>query len=641
MRQTAPYGSWASLITAESLLNASFGVGAPCPDGADLYWLESRPHEGGRQVVVKAGPNGSITELTPTGFNVRSRVHEYGGGAYLVVDGVIYFQNFADQFLYRQETGGAPTLLYGVTNHRHADFCLDRQRGRLLAVREDHTAGGAQPPASLVAIGLDGSSQVLAQGADFYASPRLSPDGSQLAWITWNHPNMPWDGTELWVADVAADGSLGPARLIAGGPTESVLQPNWSSESTLYYVSDRTGWWNLYEWIEEGYVEPLCPMAAEFAGPQWAFGQQTYASVGSDQIACAFTKEGRWHLGWVDPHVGGGELWPLEVPYTEISSLKSVPGGMLFIASSPTQSSQVVEYRFYEERLIIHRQTGAAAFDPAYLSTPQSITFPSTLGEAYGLYYPPQNPDYQAPEGERPPLIVMSHGGPTTWAPSSLNLKIQYWTSRGFAVLDVNYGGSTGYGRPYRDRLKGNWGVVDVDDCVNGARYLAEQGLVDGDRMVITGGSAGGYTTLCALTFHKVFKAGASHFGIGDLSLLASDTHKFESRYLDQLVGPYPAAAELYRQRSPLHHAERIDCPVIFFQGLEDRVVPPNQAESMVAALQARGVPVAYIAYEGEGHGFRQAANIKRTLEAELSFYGRVLGFTPADEVEPVRIQNF
>lgn len=638
MRKTASYGSWASPITADSLLKASFGVGAPCADGAALYWLESRPHEGGRQVIVQPGPDGSIRELTPPGFNVRSRVHEYGGGAYLVADGVIYFQNFADQFLYRQVEGGAPELLYGVANHRHADFVLDRQRGRLLAVREDHTQGSAQPPASIVSIGLDGSSQVLVQGADFYSNPRLSPDGSQLAWISWNHPNMPWDGTELWVAAVLADGSLGEAQQIAGGPAESVVQPTWSPEGQLHFISDRTGWWNLYQLTEAGAVAPLCPMAAEFAGPQWSFGQQTYAFAGDDQIACAFTSEGIWRLGLLDRQ--SGHLHQLELPYTEVSGPKVLPGGLAFIGASPTLSAQVAVWS-HDGEVTVLRSTGSTEIDRSQLSVPESIAFPTTEGTAYGLFYRPQNPAFEAPEGERPPLIVMSHGGPTGNASSSLSLSIQYWTSRGFAVLDVNYGGSTGFGRPYRDRLKGNWGVVDVDDCVNGARYLAEQGLVDGARMVIRGGSAGGYTTLCALTFHQVFRAGASHFGIGDLSLLAADTHKFESRYLDQLVGPYPAAEAVYRERSPLHHAERIDCPVIFFQGLEDRVVPPNQAESMVEALRQRGVPVSYIAYEGEGHGFRQAANIKRTLEAELAFYGRVLGFTPADAIEPVRIENF
>lgn len=640
MRQIAPYGSWASPITADSLLRSAFGVGALCPDGDELYWLESRPHEGGRQVIVKAGANGSIVELTPPGFNVRSRVHEYGGGAYVVADGVIYFQNFADQHLYRQEGAAAPTLLYGVPQHRHADFHLDRKRNRLLAVQEDHTEGSAQPPAAIVAIGMDGSSQVLLQGADFYSSPRLSPDGSQLAWISWNHPNMPWDGTDLWVADLAADGSLGEARHVAGGPTESVVQPAWSPDGVLHFVSDRTGWWNLYQVTAAG-VEPLCPMAAEFAQPQWVFGMDSYSFLGQEQIACTFTSEGIWHLGLLNRR--SGELWQFDLPYTEIGSGPKVVGGdLVFIGASPTAAAKVVRLAPSGETTIL-RDTGANPVDPAYISVPRSVAFPTTGGEtAYGLFYPPQNPGYEAPAGERPPLIVQSHGGPTGAAHASLNLRgVQFWTSRGFAVLDVNYGGSTGYGRDYRDRLKGNWGVVDVDDCVNGARYLAAEGLVDAERMVITGGSAGGYTTLCALTFHQVFRAGASHFGIGDLTLIAADTHKFESRYIDLLVAPYPAGEAVYRERSPLHHAHRIECPVIFFQGLEDRVVPPNQSETMVAALRERGVPVAYLAYEGEGHGFRQAANIKRTMEAELSFYGQVLGFTPADDVEPVQIENF
>lgn len=637
--KVAPYGSWQSPITTDLITSKAIGLGQLCLDRSDLYWLESRPSEGGRLVIVRYTADGQTVDLTPPGFNVRSRVHEYGGGAYTVAGGTAYFANFADQHLYVQAPGAEPRVLHGVAGHRYADLVVDPARGRAICVREDHTVGGPHPVNTLVSLPLDGGeATVLAEGCDFYAHARLSPDGRWLAWLQWNHPNMPWDGTELRLAEVQPDGSLGESRLVAGGAAESVSQPAWSPDGVLHFVSDRTGWWNLYR-CEGSEVVALAPMAAEFSGPQWTFGIATYGFASPETILCLYARDGEWSLARVD--VAGRSLERIRLPYTWLSGLRVASGAAYLLAGSPTEFPCLIRVDLTTLAYAVIRRSTEAPVASAYFSVPRAVEFPTEGGlTAHGIFYPPCSPDYAAPEGERPPLIVMSHGGPTGAADAVLNLSVQYWTSRGFAVLDVNYGGSTGYGRAYRQRLNGQWGVVDMDDCCNGALWLAREGLVDGDRMAIRGGSAGGYTTLCALTFRNVFKAGASHFGVSDLGALARDTHKFESRYLDNLVGPYPAAEAVYQERSPVAHAERLSCPVIFLQGLDDKVVPPNQAEMMVSVLREKGVPVAYLPFEGEGHGFRIAANIKRALEAEFYFYSRIFGFAPGEELATVHIEN-
>jgi dipeptidyl aminopeptidase/acylaminoacyl peptidase len=647
--QIAPYGSWKSPITAELIVAGTIGLGQIGLDGEDVYWIEGRAAEAGRNVVVRRTPDGKITDVTPSPFNVRTRVHEYGGGAFAVKDGTIYFSNFADQRLYKQTPDSEPQPLTKESegNLRYADAVIDSQRGRLICVREDHTGGGDEPANTLVSINLENGEdvQVLTSGSNFYSSPRLSPDHSQLAWLSWNHPNMPWDGTQLWVANITEDGSLNEAKFIAGGVEESIFQPEWSPDGVLYFVSDRTGWWNLYRWQPElgkggvWEVEPLCEMEAEFGLPQWVFGMCTYAFASADRIICTYTQEGLWKLASLDTQ--SKQLEEIETPYTEISSPHAANGRVVFVGGSATQPSAVVQIDVATREIEVLRQSSELELDTGYLSTPQAIAFPTENGlTAYAIFYPPKNKDYTAPAGEKPPLVVKSHGGPTAATSSAFNLKIQYWTSRGFAFVDVNYGGSTGYGRDYRQRLKDNWGIVDVDDCANAAKYLADQGLVDRDRLAIAGGSAGGYTTLAALTFRNVFKAGASYYGVSDLEILAKETHKFESRYLDGLIGPYPERKDLYEQRSPIHFTDQLSCPVIFFQGLEDKIVPPNQAEMMVEALKAKGLPVAYVAYEGEQHGFRRAENIKRTLDGEFYFYSRIFGFEPAESIEPVAIAN-
>ena len=644
--QIAPYGSWKSPISADLIVAGTIGLGQIALDGGDVYWSEGRPFEAGRSAIVRRKPDGNIADVTPTPFNVRTRVHEYGGGAFTVQDGTIYFSNFADQRLYKQTPNSEPQPLTPVANRRYADTAIDRQRGRLICVCEDHTDGG-EPVNTVVSIDLHKSEdvQVLVSGSDFYSSPRLSPDSSQLAWLSWNHPNMPWDGTQLWVAQINADGSLGEAEGIAGGVNESVFQPEWSPDGVLYFVSDRTGWWNLYRWLPAqsegglGGVESLYAMDAEFGLPQWVFGMSTYGFESASRIICTYTQKGSWYLASLDLQTK--QLEVIETPYTDISSLQVASGKAAFIAGSATEPTAIVQMDLLTQQIEVLRRSSELEIDTGYLSTPQAIAFPTENNlTAYAFFYPPQNKDYTAPGGDKPPLLVKSHGGPTASASSTFNLKIQYWTSRGFAFLDVNYGGSTGYGREYRQRLNKHWGIVDVDDCVNGAKYLAESGLVDSQRLAIAGGSAGGYTTLCALTFRDVFKAGASHYGVSDLEALATDTHKFESRYLDKLIGPYPDRKDLYEARSPIHFTDQLSCPAIFFQGLEDKIVPPNQAEMMVEALKAKGLPVAYVAFEGEQHGFRRAENIKRALDGEFYFYSRIFGFELAEAVEPVAIEN-
>jgi dipeptidyl aminopeptidase/acylaminoacyl peptidase len=641
----APCGSWKSPITAELIVSGSVGLDQIALDGQEVYWIEQRPTEGGRNVVVRCRPDGSTSDVTPPPANARTRVHEYGGGAYLPDRGSVYYSEFRDQRLYRQSAGSSPEPVTPALPLRYADAVVDRARGRLYCVREDHRAADQQAVNTIVSLERAGDGtggRILAQGRDFYASPRLSPDGRRLAWLCWNHPDMPWDSTELWVAELAPEGSVGRAELVAGGPGESIFQPEWSPAGVLHFVSDRTGWWNLYRLagaMAGGRIEALCPMEAEFGAAQWVFGQSTYAFESEECIVCSYSARGSGYLATLRP--GSGRCEPIGLPYTAFGQVRASRGRAVFAAGSPSEPRAIVSLDLVTGARRVLRSSSDLSLDHGYLSVPEAVEFPTEGGKtAHAIYYPPRNRDYVAPVRDLPPLLVLSHGGPTAAAQSTLSLPTQFWTSRGFAVLDVNYGGSTGYGREYRRRLEGQWGIVDVDDCCNGARELARRGLADPSRLGIRGGSAGGFTTLAALAFRDTFRAGASLYGVSDLEALARDTHKFESRYLDRLIGPYPARRDLYLERSPIYHTDRLSCPMILLQGLEDKVVPPSQAELMVKAVRAKGLPVAYLAFEGEQHGFRKGATIKRALEAELYFYGRIWGFAPADAIEPVEIQN-
>jgi dipeptidyl aminopeptidase/acylaminoacyl peptidase len=639
---TAAYGSWQSPIDGDLVTAAKINFDSVKIDGFDTYWLASQPQQKGRMAIVHRDPLGHNLVITPPEFNVRNRVHEYGGGAYTVWQGQIYFCNDHDQCIYHQSGSQIKLASPPVKDaektkaQRYADLLIDGLRRRLICIHENHSS--TEPTNSLVAINLDNPMelQVLAEGADFYASPCLSPDGRYLAWLSWNHPNLPWDGNTLQVGELQEDGSLGQPKFVAGGSQEAIFQPQWSPEGILHFVSDRCGWGNLYRW-HQGQVEPLLLAAAEFGLPQWVFGQSTYGFCG-DRILCSYNQGGLSHLVILDPHDGS---WAeMDCPYTDVRQLCTNGLRAVAIGAAADLDSQIVEIDLLNQHYS-SLQSVPLTVDYRYLSRPQTIAFPTQNGEiAYGFYYPPCNPDYEAPEGELPPLLVKSHGGPTAATSSQLSLRVQYWTSRGFGYLDVNYRGSSGYGRKYQEKLAGQWGILDVQDCIDGANYLADRGLVDRQRMAISGGSAGGYTTLCALTFHNVFKAGASYYGIGDLEALAKDTHKFESRYLDKLVAPYPQEAQVYKDRSPINFPERLSCPTIFFQGLEDQVVPPNQSLMMVEALRRRGVPVAYVPFADEQHGFRQPANVKRALEGEFYFYSRIFGFKPAENLSPVAIDN-
>jgi dipeptidyl aminopeptidase/acylaminoacyl peptidase len=643
MPEPAPYGSWRSPITASLIAAGAVPLGAVELVGQDVCWLEGKPLEGGRSVLVRQSADGSRRELTPPGFNVRTRVHEYGGGAFTVHGNTVFFSNFTDQRLYRQDRGGEPRPITPEPDvpagARYADGQVTSDGRLFVGVRELHASEGREAVNELVVLPTDGSAtpRSIVGGHDFFASPRISPDGRQLAWQTWDHPHMPWDGSELWLGDLAADGRVSNPRRLAGGPDESVFEPAWSPEGVLHVVSDRTGWWNLYR-VQDGELQALCPMDAEFGVAQWVFGLATYRFLADGRIVCCYSRDGLDHLGYLSP---GGGLDTPELPYTALGGRISVEGNRVgLVAASPTEPTSVVVLDAATGQREVLRRSLAHEVDAAWVARPRPIEFPTEEGTAFALYYPPTNPEYTGPPGERPPLLVKSHGGPTSMTSAAFNLEIQFWTSRGFGLVDVNYGGSSGFGRPYRQRLQGQWGIVDTRDCINAARFLAAQGEVDGQRLAIRGGSAGGYTTLCALVFHKDFAAGASYYGVADCEALATDTHKFESRYLDGLIGPYPEARDVYRARSPIHFADRLSCPVILFQGLEDRVVPPSQAEEMVRALRAKGLPFAYLAFQGEQHGFRQASTIQRTLEAELYFYSRVFKFPLAEPIDPVPIEN-
>ncbi len=633
----SPYGFWTSPVTSDLVVADAIRLEQVALDGDAIFWSETQPQKQGRTFVYRAGADGAPERVTPgdaSAFSVRTRAHEYGGGAFAVSDGVVYFSNNRDQRLWRQDAGRPPSPITpapagpAADALRYADGVVDRHRGRMICVREDHTAAG-EAINTLAGVDLAGASvpKVLVSGNDFYATPRLSPDGNRMSWLTWRHPDMPWVATEAWVGDILPDGTIGNARRVAGGPDESVFQPEWSPDGAFYFVSDRgSGWWNL--WRERaGAIEPLVAMDAEFGRPQWQFGMSTYAFESADRLIAGFVRGGVWMLAAIDTRSGRLDVIP--TPFTDIAQLRAAPGRAVFIGGSPTEAPALVDFDLNTGTHRVLRRAFAVGEEVRRtVSIPEPIAFQTGGGEtAHALYYPPFSPGFAAPADEKAPVLVKSHGGPTSAASGVLSLSTQYWTSRGIGVLDVNYRGSTGYGRPYRLRLERQWGLVDVEDCVAGARWLIDNRNADPRRLMISGGSAGGYTTLSALTREgdKVFSGGASYYGVSNLEALARDTHKFESRYLDWLIGPYPEDRATYAERSPLDHVDRLSAPVIFFQGSEDRVVPPNQTERMVAALKTRGVPVGYFLFEGEQHGFRKAENIKRALDAELYFYAMLI----------------
>jgi dipeptidyl aminopeptidase/acylaminoacyl peptidase len=645
----APYGAWSSPLEISRLTDGVRFFGENRAADGVRWWLEGRPEESGRQVLVRLDPDGTITRLTPEGFNVRTRVHEYGGAASLVAGELIVVSDFSTGRLQRVLR---PEVLEPLTPEkawRFADLELDASRGRILAIREDHEPDTlkrhGEAENAIVAVSLaDGSVSVLVAGADFYAAPRLSPDGRQLAWLEWRHPNMPWDGTELWLADLRADGSAGERRRIAGSPTEWVSQPRWSAGGVLHFLAEPSGFMGLYRW-RDGRAESLTVDARDadgneidFGHPDWLFGNATHGFLPDGSSVAIGRSGGRDRL--VRVPADGGRARELPIAWTEMFGLAFDGWHIVMRGAAPTVPTELVDLdvRTLDEQIL--RMSGPTRPDPTFISVGEPVAFPTTGGQvAYGIFYAPLNPGHRAPEGDLPPLIVTSHGGPTAQAYSGYATTFQLFTSRGIAVLDVDYGGSTGYGKAYRKRLIEQWGVVDVDDCVAGARWLAEQGRVDGSRMAIRGGSASGYTTLCAITFRDTFAAGVSYFGIGDLETFVKQTHKFESRYLETMIGPYPAMKERYRERSPLNFPDRIHCPALILQGADDQIVPQAQAEQIVDALWERRLPHAYLLFPGEDHGFRSKANIIRSFEAELSFYGQIFGFEAADQFEPLEVK--
>ena len=643
----APYGTWKSPVSLEMVAHGSVKLMRIALDGPDTYWAEVRPAQDGRTVIVKRTPDGELRDVTPPGYSSSSMVNEYGTRSFAVSEGVVYFSNSDDQRVYRQRPGEDPVPITPDGDFRYGSKVVDKSRNRIICIREDHTDPDNDHPISeIVALDIDAVSEprVLLTDNDFHSSPCISFDGKHLAWLTWDHPNMPWDGTELWTAPVREDGLLGDAVLVAGGVDEAVIQPEWSPSGELYFISDRTGWANIYR-RRDGVVEPALEMEAEFSRANWWVGMCSYGFDSTNSLVCSYARKGFWRLARVildgEPDVEC--LQPISIPYWEMGQgdLQVDQDRVVLVAGSPDHHLSLLEVGLVDNGVKVLRVESEDELPAGYLSTPEGIEFP-TSGErtAHAFFYPPANQDHTAPEGEKPPLLVTCHGGPHSAASAELNLTVQYWTSRGFAVLDVNYGGSTGFGREFRERLIGEWGLVDVDDCVNAALHVVGRGDADGERTAISGGSAGGFTALAALTFRDVFKAGASYFGVSDLEALLSGIHKFDAHSLVGLVGPYPLYRRRYVERSPINFSQDTTCPVIFFQGLEDTIVPAIQSEVMYNTLRENGVPTAYLAFEGEHHGFRMADTIMRCLSAEFYFYSRVFGFEPADDLEPVQIDN-
>ncbi|MGH3009790.1 MAG: S9 family peptidase [Gaiellaceae bacterium] len=636
-----PYGTWPSSLDADTIAGIpAYGSDGLSIAGPAVRWREARPSEGGRIALVE-WRDGQTRELTPAGFNVRSRVHEYGGAASWFHGGTAYCSEFADGRLYRIEVGQATPLTPEPpepSSLRYADGDVTSDGRLIVCVRERHEDGEVHN--ELVALPADGTTEprIVASGHDFYGAPRISPDGHRIAWISWDHPRMPWDGTELWVADLAPDGTFSGETLVAGGPEESVVEPAWSPAGLLHFVSDRNGWWNLYR---EG--RALTALEdGEVGVPAFIFGTGRYTFLGDGRIACVVTRAAVDSLELLDPETGA--LEPAGLSWTSYgpTALAAEGSRVVFSAASPTAPSMVVVWDASTGEETLVRRGVDLELDPASVPIPRAIEFPTRDGAtAHAFYYPPTSADSEGPQDERPPLRVVCHGGPTAHRCPSLTPAFLFWTQRGIGVVDVNYRGSSGYGRAYRRALNGRWGEIDWQDCVAAAQYLAAQGESDPERTWVEGGSAGGYVVLCALTFDPTaFAAGVSFFGVADAEALAAETHKFESRYCDSLIGPYPERADLYRERSPIHFSDRLERPLLLLQGLEDKVVPPSQAEMMAEALDRKGVPFAYVPFEGEGHGFRRRENVRSAIEATLEFVSRVFGFEPADELEPLEIRH-
>lgn len=605
-------------------------------DGDSVYWSENQPEANARRTILRWTDAG-VEDVLPASFSARSRVHEEGGGEYWIADGIVYFVNDSDQRLYRLRPGEEPVPLTESGPLRYADGVVDQRHDRVIAIREDHRSTDGKVRNAVVAVELDSPHEVtvLASQCDFYAAPRLSPDGTRLAYLCWDHPHMPWDSTELWVSDVTESGVVQRPVRVAGGPSESIFQPEWSPDGKLYFVSDRTGWWNLYRLGKDpttgGYsVKAITAREAEFGRAMWNLGMATYGFASSREIVASYIEHGQFRLSRIDTETL--EMTRLDLPFSYYYAIAASGGTTAFIGASATVGESLIVLTGEDRIVRVKPEQTGDRLATRYISTPEPITFGTGDGtRAHALFYRPHNPDFQAPPGSKPPLIVVGHGGPTYMSPMTRRTDLQYWTSRGFAVLDVNYRGSEGYGRSYRNSLYGNWGVYDVEDCVNGARYLVRQGLVDGARMVMRGSSAGGLSTLNALTFHDVFQTGAVYYGVSDLALLLRSTHKFESRYLEQLIGPYPEMAEVYRTRSALFHTDELDVPVIFFHGAKDAIVPIEQTELMVERLRARGIETEFLRFPDEYHGFRRADTLVRSLQEELAFYRRILAI-PVDE---------
>ena len=625
------YGAWLSPITPRLVAEAAVGIGDPQVSGGVAYWLESRPDEGGRVTLFKQ-VGGQAMELTPNPYSVKSRVHEYGGGAYLPTDSGIFFVNDRGQNIHRIAADGSiSSVTDSPSSVRYADFCFDATRSRLIAVTEIH--GDGEPENALAAISIDdGDVTLLHRGHDFYAAPKVSADGGELLFIAWDHPNMPWDGTQLLRCRLDGD-SIGEASVIAGGARESVMQPSWAPDGAILYISDRSGFWNLYRLDQSGDA-PVLADAADYGGPAWQFGQRSYACLNERFIAACRHGQAGQDLVLIDRESGFAS--PLAEDTAGCGQLSAHENDIYFLAAHADQPTEFARINPETRDVIVVAKPPAPAVDWTYFSFPERIAYPTRDGEeAYAYLYRPTHPEHPAAEG-KPPLLTLCHGGPTGAASAALKLLVQFYTSRGWLVVDVDYRGSAGYGRAYREALNGQWGELDLSDCEDAVYHLAAQGEADAARAAIRGGSAGGYTVLRALTAGSVFRAGASHYGIGDLTALARDTHKFESRYLDALLGSEEALVE----RSPINHLDGLNCPVIFFQGAEDRIVPPNQAQAMVEALRTKGLPVAYIEYPGEAHGFRDGANIAHSIGAEYAFFCRVFGLPVPDGLPDIEVEN-